>query len=181
MKDPFKLPKVLAPEGVIPGAVAKEEQLHLVKRMAGSGLGRHLLDREVKWICLDCSGLWIEFTMDYRVKLLCRSLVSSMDLKQAAEAVYLSEEEAEALLDNEDARNYVSLLLEEQLGDTAITPEIFRSRVLKIQEGVQSGKIKADQASVALKALELYAKVSGYLVQQQAKERKTHAEGFSPG
>lgn len=61
------------------------------------------------------------------------------------------------------------------------TPEEIRAQILKVHNFVLQGKITTAVATQAIKALELYAKVSGMMVVEQAAEKKTAAEGFGPG
>lgn len=61
------------------------------------------------------------------------------------------------------------------------SPEEIRGAVLRVHNYVLLGKITTPVATQAIKALELYAKVSGFLVQEQSKERKSVVEGFDAG
>jgi len=65
--------------------------------------------------------------------------------------------------------------------DKDLTPEQIRSAIVRVHNGVVTGQVSTAQATQALRALELYATVSGMLVKQQAAERKTTATGFQPG
>ena len=61
------------------------------------------------------------------------------------------------------------------------TPEEIRSAILRVHNAVLKAAITTAQATQAIKALELYARVSGMMVVEQAVERKTKSAGFDPG
>lgn len=178
MATPPKV-KMIDPEGLLP---AKQGHLDLVEKMTSNEVGADLLDGDVKWLQRDVCGNWIEFRMKWRVQLLCIAYVASGgNLKEAGRRVKLEVDQASKALANIQARSYLSILLMEHLGDSAMTPEIFRSRVMQVEQDLLQGKITHHQAAQCEKLLTLYAKTAGYLVIEQERERKTTPEGFAPG
>lgn len=166
---------------IIPAKSGAKEKLASIERFVKSQIGDILLEGNVTILMLQQDGVWIECKMKLREKLFCQALVASMDVAMAAGAVRASIPVAEAMIKKTDPRNYVSILLQAQLDDTYRSPEQIRSATLKIHDAVMRGIVTHHQAAQALKALELYAKMSGMMVQEQEVEKKSQPLGFAPG